>query len=182
MSGKFYLIPFEDDINEILRNTSLPDDIKAKRIVEALFSVLYPNGRAADDMSRHASAPEVTHRRTQTDEEPVEELITFITPYFRNKARTLIKLIAPTIEWDPNTHEIKLNQRLLPQTNVIDLIHYLLSSAKTLKPPAEFEQILPDLQELNLPATVVNISRLGDPEAGRQSERPKRETSKWTRW
>lgn len=186
MTSKFYLIPFESDINEILRDTSLPDDIRAKRIVEALFTVLYPNG---SDMSKHVdvASADHTHRGTQTEHESAEELVSLITPSYRQKARALIKLLNPVVEWDSSTYEIKINQHLLPHTNAVDLFQYLVSSAKTLKPPAEFDAILPHLREMNLPATVVNMTRLkqktDEEEFPRQSERLKRDAiTKWTSW
>lgn len=157
---KFTLVPFreKETIPSVLQS-SIPDDEKLKRII-ALLTTLIERQPILEppDVIPVQTRSEAT---TQTPENvDAETVVAFLGKSYRQKGRGLLKFFKDKITWVPHTFEIKLGDKILSGSNIIDLVYYLISKSQTLSPPESFLSVLPVINKLNLPKTLVPEERL----------------------
>lgn len=163
---KYELVPYrESPIPEILKK-DVPDDIKIKEIIQHLHSLLHPA------MNVKETPSEVTREEGTSD-----SIVDFFSKGYKLRAKNILRILEPTISWDRKTFEIIVNGQAQENTNIVDLVYYLVTRAKSVQRPPFFHQLLPLLVKLNLPTSIVHPSRLEKQSAeGEVNIRPRSET------
>lgn len=142
---KFHLIPYRENIPEILREDEEPDDIKLKKILQTLHKMLRPyttnEGIARLDDIR-ATPISTEERTTQTsergDDDDPSVIINYLSKAYRQKGRSLLGLLKPVLTWDPQTLEISIEEKPLQGSNIVDLVFLFSFSFKEMASSSSF--------------------------------------------
>ena len=164
---KYHLVPYRENIPEILKEDEEPDDIKLKKIIQTLHKMLRPyNSDTANiDDNEVKAAPITEERATQTSEEQRGEdddltvVVNYLSKTYRQKGRSLLNLLKPVLAWDPQTLEILIDDKPLQGSNIVDMTSYLVSRSKKLPVPSHFDRVMTLLVKQNLPVSIVNHER-----------------------
>lgn len=161
---KYHLVPYTENIPEILKEDDEPDDIKLKKIIQTLHKMLRPY--TSNESSAHIDEVKATpisteERTTQTSERGDEPsvIVNYLSNTYRQKGRSLLVLLRPVLTCDPQTLEISIDEKPLQGSNIVDLVSYLVSRSKKLPVPAHFDRVTRLLVKENLPVTIVNHDR-----------------------
>lgn len=109
---KYHLVPYTENIPEILKEDDEPDDIKLKKIIQTLHKMLRPY--TSNESSAHIDEVKATpisteERTTQTSEEQRGDepsvIVNYLSNTYRQKGRSLLALLRPVLTWDPQTLE-----------------------------------------------------------------------------
>ena len=128
----------DKDISEIL-TSDMPDDEKAKRYISALTT---HNLLSAS--------------RLKPVDAETEILSNIQPPQEKTRARELLKLIRPYLSWNDDG-EIVVNNRVIPFTNISDLLSNLMTS--TVKKPEGWDEISTAISTANVPQELIRNKR-----------------------
>lgn len=151
-------------VADILKNSEA-DDVKVKQILEALrFSLRPPSSSSSptDDPPQFLNEVKSRDQPSQTDEfdQNINIMLKYLGKSYRQKARTLLELLRPVLSWDSTTFQIIFENKPIPDSNILDLVMYLISKAKQVEVPTYFEFLAPLLAAQNLPKNVINYDRI----------------------
>lgn len=149
-------------VADILKNSEA-DDVKLKQILEALrFSLRPPSSSRTDDPPQFLNEVKSRDQPSQTDEfdQNINIMLKYLGKSYRQKARTLLELLRPVLSWDSTTFQIIFENKPIPDSNILDLVMYLISKAKQVEVPTYFEFLAPLLAAQNLPKNVINYDRI----------------------
>lgn len=165
---KYHLVPYTENIPEILKEDDEPDDIKLKKIIQTLHKMLRPytsNESSAHSEEVRATPISTEERTTQTsergddDDDDPSVIVNYLSKTYRQKGRSLLALLRPLLTWDPQTLEISIDEKPLQGSNIVDLVSYLVSRSKKLPVPVHFDRVTRLLVKEKLPVTIVNHDR-----------------------
>lgn len=134
---KVLLSGLDKEIQNTL-NTNEPDDVKAK---------LYAN-----TLRKYITIMDTPRTNTKPVDDDVESDVLESAPsQHRYKAKRLLRTIkeSPEASWSPRG-EFIYRQRLVPNSNIIDLINDLLRNSTTAAPPTGWEEFSEFLKNENI--------------------------------
>lgn len=93
-----------------------------------------------------------------TEDCDIDAVVNILSKTYREKGRSLLNVIKPVIAWDPHTLEIIIDEKPLHESNIIDMVSYLISRAKQMPFPF-ISNVSRRYWSDNLPTSIVNYDR-----------------------
>jgi hypothetical protein len=153
--NKDQVIKQRSEISSILRDTTLPESVKANQIKGRIkdFSLF-----ANKMLSRNIPSPVASNAvATSSDAVPASPLVT-LPRTFQHTAKFLMEELEKhpnLVSWDPATHELSIRGKRMRGSNIVDLIGHVLRSRKSARAPVHGNAFLKVLADLNLPEELV---------------------------
>ena len=137
-------------LKQILENTNLPPDVKAKEYAQVLHLYTGIRDKAVGRTQLAVAEPAY---------EPDLDFLTGISMRYRNKARMLIKHVEenPDLAWNEKG-EILYKGNLVPNSNIIDLVHTAVKPGVSV--PTGAPEFTRALREHNIPKTALSSNAM----------------------
>ncbi len=138
------------EMNEMssILSSNLPESLKASRFNESVKNY----STFANKLS-----PTVQEKPQPPTAQP-NDMFNSLPSTYRTPANVLMKELQKhpnVIQWDPATHEVTVEGRILRGSNIVDLIGDVMRTRKSAKLPAHGNSFLQTLAKLNLPESFV---------------------------
>lgn len=128
----FALAPYRDRLHSVpsVLQSSIADDEKMKRIIASLTVILEKPSQSVSSEERAAPIKEASR---QTPEAIYSEaVVQYLGKSHRKKGRGLLRFLGATLSWVPHTLEIKIANKFIGKSNIVDFTYLLLSLSQRL--------------------------------------------------
>lgn len=136
-------------------------DTKLKTtVIQTIHKSSHAYNPDINNVMHHESIPftreQMSQKNDVTEDREIDAVVNIFNKTYREKGRPLLNLLKPVIAWDPHTLEIIIDEKPLQESDIIDMVSYLILRAKQMPVPVHFERVLMLLVRQNLPNSFLN--------------------------
>lgn len=149
------LTELDNEMSSVLQS-NLSDKDKVDRYNQILQRYLMYYSKSLDPVTVQLKGDNANSKSEYLSSKVPEQVLRLIPATFRPKAAELLDRIkeSENMSWTDNG-QLVVGSRVIPNTNITDLISDVVRSRKTAKPPSGWQEFVIALKDLNIPEEVI---------------------------